>query len=108
MTTYIFTFLQVVLAASRLVFQHPVLQQWFLALEMGVMPLHTLDLKRVRQLCDQLTQGVLNLLMSCAESLRAIHALEIISPYLSTIQQVLLSELQQSNRYVIVILRFRY
>ncbi|XP_058274902.1 nucleolar pre-ribosomal-associated protein 1 isoform X1 [Hemibagrus wyckioides] len=92
---------QVLLDVFRLVFKHPVLQQWFLALELGVMPSQTLDPERVMQLCGQLTQGVLNLLMSCVETLKALHALEIISPYLSAIQQALLCELQQSNRCMV-------
>ncbi|KAK3534662.1 hypothetical protein QTP86_018208 [Hemibagrus guttatus] len=92
---------QVLLDVFRLVFKHPVLQQWFFALELGVMPSHTLDPERVMQLCGQLTQGVLNLVMSCVETLKALHALEIIGPYLSAIQQALLCELQQSNRCMV-------
>ncbi|KAB5535628.1 hypothetical protein PHYPO_G00120070 [Pangasianodon hypophthalmus] len=92
---------QVLLVVFRLVFKHPVLHQWFLALELGVLPSHSLDPETASQLCGQLTQGVLNLLMSCVETLRALHALEVISPYLSAIQRALLSELQQSNRCLV-------
>ncbi|XP_047662255.1 nucleolar pre-ribosomal-associated protein 1 [Tachysurus fulvidraco] len=92
---------QVSLDVFRLVFKHPVLQQWFLAVQLGVMPSHTLDPEREMQLCGQLTQGVLNLLTSCVETLKALHALEIISPYFSAIQRALLCELQQSNRYLV-------
>lgn len=99
MTIYcFFAFLQVLLVVFRLVFEHPVLQQWFFALELGVMPSHSLDPETVRQLCGQMTQGVLNLLMSCVETLRALHALEVISPYLLATERALLIELQQSNR----------
>ncbi|XP_047018439.2 nucleolar pre-ribosomal-associated protein 1 isoform X7 [Ictalurus punctatus] len=89
---------QVLLVVFRLVFKHPVLQQWFLAVELGVIPYLSLDSERVRQLCGQLTQGVLNLLMSCVETLRALHALEVISSYFTVVKRALLSELQQSNR----------
>ncbi|KAM9439632.1 nucleolar pre-ribosomal-associated protein 1 [Clarias gariepinus] len=92
---------QVLLAVFRLVFNHPVLQQWFFSLEMGVIPSPSLDINRVRQLCGQLTQGVLNLLMLCVETLRDFHALEVISPYLSAIQQALLNELQLSRRSLV-------
>lgn len=77
-----------------------------MALELGVMPPHTLDTEQVRHLCGQLTQGVLKLLMFGVETLRSLSALEVISPYLSAIQRALLSELQQSNRYDIIILRY--
>ncbi|KAF5902994.1 nucleolar pre-ribosomal-associated protein 1, partial [Clarias magur] len=92
---------QVLLAVFRLVFNHPVLQQWFFSLEMGVIPSPSLDINRMRQLCGQLTQGVLNLLTLCVETLRALHALEVISPYLSAIQQSLLNELQLSRRSLV-------
>ncbi|XP_060761898.1 nucleolar pre-ribosomal-associated protein 1 isoform X2 [Neoarius graeffei] len=92
---------QVLLVVFRLVFEHPVLQQWFFALELGVMPSHSLDPETVRQLCGQMTQGVLNLLMSCVETLRALHALEVISPYLLATERALLIELQQSNRCLV-------
>lgn len=99
-----YTFLQVLLVVFRLVLKHPVLQQWFMALELGMMPPHALDSEQVRLLCSQLTQGVLNLLMSGVETLRTLRALEVISPYLSAIQRALLSELQHSNRYAIIII----
>ncbi|TTH23517.1 Nucleolar pre-ribosomal-associated protein 1 [Bagarius yarrelli] len=89
---------QVLLDVFRLVFKHPVLQQWFFALEMQSMASHTLEPERMVQLCGPLTQGVVTLLSSCVETLKAFDALEVVSPFLLSVQQVLLSELKQSNR----------
>ncbi|XP_036418285.1 nucleolar pre-ribosomal-associated protein 1 isoform X2 [Colossoma macropomum] len=89
---------QVLLFVFSSVFTHPVLQQWFLAVELDVVPHHSLEVDSVRQLCVQLTQGVLNLLLSFAETLKALNALELISPYLSATQQAMLKELQHSGR----------
>ncbi|XP_062843477.1 nucleolar pre-ribosomal-associated protein 1 [Trichomycterus rosablanca] len=89
---------QVLLAVFRSVFTHPVLKQWFLAVELGGKPSQSLKPERMRQLCDRLTVGVLTLLQSCAETLQAIHALKLISPYLSAAQHALLTELQRSSR----------
>uniref|UniRef100_A0AAR2KM73 Nucleolar pre-ribosomal-associated protein 1 C-terminal domain-containing protein n=1 Tax=Pygocentrus nattereri TaxID=42514 RepID=A0AAR2KM73_PYGNA len=89
---------QVLLFVFNSVFTHPVLQQWFLAVELDVVPHHSLEVDRVRQLCVQLTQGVLNLLLSFAETVKALNALELISPYLSAAHQAMLKELQHSGR----------
>uniref|UniRef100_W5KYL7 URB1 ribosome biogenesis homolog n=1 Tax=Astyanax mexicanus TaxID=7994 RepID=W5KYL7_ASTMX len=89
---------QVLLAVFRSVFKHPVLEQWFLAVELDVVPPNSLESDRIGHLCAQLTEFVLNLLQSSAEKLRALQALELISPYLSASQQALLKELHHSSR----------
>ncbi|XP_046732396.1 LOW QUALITY PROTEIN: nucleolar pre-ribosomal-associated protein 1 [Silurus meridionalis] len=92
---------QVLLIVSKLVFKHPVLQQYFLAFELGVMPSHSLDSERMRQISRQLTKGVLKLLKSCVETLKTLNGMDVINPYLSAIQGALLSELKQINRCLV-------
>ncbi|XP_076837432.1 nucleolar pre-ribosomal-associated protein 1 isoform X2 [Brachyhypopomus gauderio] len=89
---------QVLVDMFRSVFKHPVLEQWFLALELGVVPTHWLDPERAERLCGRLTEGVLLLLQSCAETLRAVHALDLLSQYMSATQHALLKEIQKCDR----------
>ncbi|XP_072525451.1 nucleolar pre-ribosomal-associated protein 1 isoform X2 [Salminus brasiliensis] len=88
---------QILLVVFRSVFKHPVLEQWFLAVELDVVPPHSLEQDCVRHLGAQLTECILNLLQSSAEKIRALHALEVISSYLSASQQALLKELHHST-----------
>ncbi|XP_072525453.1 nucleolar pre-ribosomal-associated protein 1 isoform X4 [Salminus brasiliensis] len=90
---------QILLVVFRSVFKHPVLEQWFLAVELDVVPPHSLEQDCVRHLGAQLTECILNLLQSSAEKIRALHALEVISSYLSASQQALLKELHHSTRW---------
>ncbi|KAI5624249.1 nucleolar pre-ribosomal-associated protein 1 [Silurus asotus] len=99
--SFVETFCSVLLTVFKLVFKHPVLQQYFLALELRVMPSHSLDSERMRQLSRQLTNGVLKLLMSCVETLKTLNGMDVINPYLSAIQGALLSELKQINRCLV-------
>ncbi|KAI4893107.1 hypothetical protein NFI96_020631 [Prochilodus magdalenae] len=89
---------QVLLFVFKTVFEHPVLLQWFLAVELDVVPHHSLKMDRVRKLCAQLTQGVLNLLQPFSETFRDLNALELVSPYLSATKEALLKELQRGGR----------
>uniref|UniRef100_A0A4W4ETC3 Nucleolar pre-ribosomal-associated protein 1 C-terminal domain-containing protein n=1 Tax=Electrophorus electricus TaxID=8005 RepID=A0A4W4ETC3_ELEEL len=79
------------------VFKHPVLEQWFLAVELGLVPHLSLEPGRVEQLCGCLTEGVLLLLQSCAKTLGELRVPELISHYMSATQHTLLKEIQHIN-----------
>ncbi|KAF4103830.1 nucleolar pre-ribosomal-associated protein 1 [Onychostoma macrolepis] len=88
---------QILLAVLRSVFKHPVVEQWFLALELSSFPLHSLNPVRLKQLCGRLTEMTLTLLESSAAALRELDSLELISTYLTAAQRAVLKELQEKR-----------
>ncbi|XP_073674485.1 nucleolar pre-ribosomal-associated protein 1 [Garra rufa] len=88
---------QIILAVLRSVFKHPVVEQWFLALELSSFPPHTLNPVRLKQLCACLTEMILILLESSAATLRNLDSLELISTYLTAVQKAVLKELQDKR-----------
>ncbi|KAL1260021.1 hypothetical protein QQF64_007848, partial [Cirrhinus molitorella] len=88
---------QIILAVLRSVFKHPVVEQWFLALELSFFPPHTLNPVRLKQLCGCLTEMTLTLLESSAATLRELDSLELISAYLTAAQRAVLKELQEKK-----------
>lgn len=96
-------FSQTLLAVLKSVLKHPVLEQWFLAVELDLVPPKALKPDVLRRLCTQMTEGVLKLLLSYVEALRALNALELLSPYLAASQRGLLTELQQSGGWVFTV-----
>ncbi|RXN33752.1 nucleolar pre-ribosomal-associated 1 [Labeo rohita] len=88
---------QIILAVLRSVFKHPVVEQWFLALELSSFPPHTLNPVRLKQLCGCLTEMTLTLLESSAATLRKLDSLELISTYLTAAQRAVLKELQEQR-----------
>ncbi len=93
--------LQILLAVLRSVFKHPVVEQWFLALELSSFPPHSLNPVRLKQLCGRLTEMTLTLLESSAATLRELDSLELISTYLTAAQRAVLQELQEKrSKYV--------
>ncbi|XP_051521576.1 nucleolar pre-ribosomal-associated protein 1 isoform X2 [Myxocyprinus asiaticus] len=87
---------QIIRAVLRSVFKHPTVELWFLALELGTFPPHTLNPVHLKQLCVCLSEGTLTLLQSSAVTLRQLHALELISTYLTTTHRAVLKQLQES------------
>lgn len=93
--------LQILLAVLRSVFKHPVVEQWFLALELSSFPPHSLNPVRLKQLCGRLTEMTLTLLESSAATLRELDSLELIGTYLIAAQRAVLKELQEKrSKYV--------
>uniref|UniRef100_A0A8C1Q3T0 URB1 ribosome biogenesis homolog n=1 Tax=Cyprinus carpio TaxID=7962 RepID=A0A8C1Q3T0_CYPCA len=89
------------LAVLRSVFKHPVVEQWFLALELSSLPPHSLNPVRLKQLCGCLTEMTLTLLESSAAALRDLDSLELIGTYLTAAQRAVLKELQEKrSKYV--------
>uniref|UniRef100_A0A8C1ACR5 URB1 ribosome biogenesis homolog n=1 Tax=Cyprinus carpio carpio TaxID=630221 RepID=A0A8C1ACR5_CYPCA len=89
--------LQIQLAVLRSVFKHPVVEQWFLALELSSLPPHSLNPVRLKQLCGCLTEMTLTLLESSAAALRDLDSLELIGTYLTAAQRAVLKELQEKR-----------
>ncbi|KAJ8368561.1 hypothetical protein SKAU_G00085890 [Synaphobranchus kaupii] len=91
---------QVLLAALSSIFKHPTLEQWFLALELGEFPPHSLNPVKLKQLCSQLSEHTLALLQLSALSLRALDGLGLVSGYLAAIEKAVLKELgeERANR----------
>uniref|UniRef100_A0A671SNS2 Nucleolar pre-ribosomal-associated protein 1 C-terminal domain-containing protein n=1 Tax=Sinocyclocheilus anshuiensis TaxID=1608454 RepID=A0A671SNS2_9TELE len=91
----------VLLAVLGSVFKHPVVEQWFLALELSSFPPHSLNPVRLKQLCGRLTEMTLTLLESSAAALRELDSLELIGTYLTAAQRAVLKELQEKrSKYV--------
>uniref|UniRef100_A0A8C1VHJ5 URB1 ribosome biogenesis homolog n=1 Tax=Cyprinus carpio TaxID=7962 RepID=A0A8C1VHJ5_CYPCA len=88
---------QIQLAVLRSVFKHPVVEQWFLALELSSLPPHSLNPVRLKQLCGCLTEMTLTLLESSAAALRDLDSLELIGTYLTAAQRAVLKELQEKR-----------
>ncbi|XP_023681933.2 nucleolar pre-ribosomal-associated protein 1 isoform X1 [Paramormyrops kingsleyae] len=93
---------QVLLCVLQSVLQHPTLQSWFLALELGSLPAHNLDPVRVKLVCRQLTEGVLALLVRCGPTLRDLGSLELMAGYLEAVRGALLRELSRKARKTIL------
>uniref|UniRef100_A0A671SLX3 Nucleolar pre-ribosomal-associated protein 1 C-terminal domain-containing protein n=1 Tax=Sinocyclocheilus anshuiensis TaxID=1608454 RepID=A0A671SLX3_9TELE len=87
----------VLLAVLGSVFKHPVVEQWFLALELSSFPPHSLNPVRLKQLCGRLTEMTLTLLESSAAALRELDSLELIGTYLTAAQRAVLKELQEKR-----------
>ncbi|KAL4647749.1 nucleolar pre-ribosomal-associated protein 1 [Arapaima gigas] len=88
---------KVLLAVFSSIFQHPTLESWFLALELGMLPSHSLDPVRLKCMWLQLSEGTLTLLQCSAPALRELGSLKIIAGYLQAIKQAMLKELSQGQ-----------
>ncbi|KAJ7320521.1 hypothetical protein JRQ81_020032 [Phrynocephalus forsythii] len=76
------------------VFKHPVLENWFLAVEQQSLPPHNLSPPKVKLLSAHLNWGILELLKMCCPLLQAKSQLEVLSPYFRAITRTVLEEVQ--------------
>ncbi|XP_068930997.1 nucleolar pre-ribosomal-associated protein 1 isoform X1 [Petaurus breviceps papuanus] len=76
------------------IFRHPTLESWYLALEQQTLPSHALNPVLVKLLATHLNAGVLSLLKVSAPILQDMHRLDILSKYLEAINKSVLKELQ--------------
>ncbi|XP_030633813.1 nucleolar pre-ribosomal-associated protein 1 [Chanos chanos] len=88
---------EVLQTVLKSIFKHPALEQWFLALELGSLPPHSLNPVRLKRLCARLTEDILTLLQSSACSLRDLDSLELIGAFLSASQRSLMRELEEKR-----------
>ncbi|XP_063062000.1 nucleolar pre-ribosomal-associated protein 1 [Engraulis encrasicolus] len=85
---------EVLLAVLKSIYQHPCLEQWFLALELASLPAHSLNPVQLKRLCGQLSSSILCLLQATADAASRLGAsLHLLSGYLSVVQRALLKEL---------------
>ncbi|XP_029459452.1 nucleolar pre-ribosomal-associated protein 1 isoform X2 [Rhinatrema bivittatum] len=76
------------------ILKHPVLENWFLAVERQSCPSHTLNPAGVRMLSTHLNRGVLGLLQSAAPLLLPMNRLYLMAKYCEAVAESVLKELQ--------------
>ncbi|KFQ34461.1 Nucleolar pre-ribosomal-associated protein 1, partial [Mesitornis unicolor] len=77
-----------------LIFRHPTLESWFLALEQRSLPQHSLNPVTVKLLSAHLNSGVLQLLKTGAPMLQSMDHKNVLSKYFEAITKSVLKELQ--------------
>ncbi|XP_009955891.1 PREDICTED: nucleolar pre-ribosomal-associated protein 1 [Leptosomus discolor] len=77
-----------------LIFRHPTLESWFLALEQRSLPQHSLNPVTVKLLSAHLNSGVLQLLKTAAPMLQSMDHKHVLSKYFEAITKSVLKELQ--------------
>ncbi|NXN37943.1 NPA1P protein, partial [Rhinoptilus africanus] len=77
-----------------LIFRHPTLESWFLALEQCSLPQHNLNPVTVKLLSAHLNSGVLQLLKTGAPMLQSMDRKHVLSKYFEAITKSVLKELQ--------------
>lgn len=82
----------------HLIFRHPILENWFLAVEQGSLPHHSLSPVTVRQLSVQLSHGILELLKIGCQLLQEQSQLAILSRYFEAVTKSVLEELHARRK----------
>ncbi|NXS64029.1 NPA1P protein, partial [Brachypteracias leptosomus] len=83
--------------ALMLIFRHPTLEGWFLALEQHYLPQHSLNPITVKLLSAHLNSGVLQLLKTGAPMLHSMDHKHVLSKYFEAITKSVLKELQATG-----------
>ncbi|NWS71444.1 NPA1P protein, partial [Crotophaga sulcirostris] len=81
-----------------LIFGHPTLESWFLALEQRSLPQHSLNPVTVKLLSAHLNSGVLQLLKTGASMLQSMDQKHVLSKYFEAITKSVLKELQAAGK----------
>ncbi|XP_074853089.1 nucleolar pre-ribosomal-associated protein 1 [Carettochelys insculpta] len=81
-----------------LIFRHPVLETWFLALEQHSLPQHNLNPVMVKLLSAHLNNGILQLLKVSAPMLQNIKLTDLLSKYFEAITTSVLKELRAGRK----------
>ncbi|XP_060090308.1 nucleolar pre-ribosomal-associated protein 1 [Heteronotia binoei] len=81
-----------------LVFKHPTLESWFLAVEQHSLPHHNLSPLAVKQLSAHLNNCILELLKVGCPLLKARNQLHVISRYFEAVTKTVLEELHTGKR----------
>ncbi|XP_053312783.1 nucleolar pre-ribosomal-associated protein 1 [Spea bombifrons] len=80
------------------IFRHPTLENWFLALERQSVPPHSLSPVSVKLLSSSLNQGVIQLLTYSARLLQESNHLQLASKYFDSISESVLKELESFKK----------
>lgn len=89
--------LQILLSALGSIIKQPCLEQWFLALELAVLPQHTLNPVRLKHLCAQLTDDTLTLLKAITPTLSDLGHLGLVRGYMGAVETAVLKELSETG-----------
>ncbi|NWH61609.1 NPA1P protein, partial [Geococcyx californianus] len=81
-----------------LIFRHPTLETWFLALEQRSLPQHSLNPVTVKLLSAHLNSGVLQLLKTGAPMLQSMDQKYVLSKYFEAITKTVLKELRTAGK----------
>ncbi|NXP07539.1 NPA1P protein, partial [Thinocorus orbignyianus] len=81
-----------------LIFRHPTLESWFLALEQRSLPQHSLNPVTVKLLSAHLNSGVLQLLKMGAPMLQSMNHKHVLTKYFEAITKSVLKELQAAGK----------
>ncbi|NXW84799.1 NPA1P protein, partial [Alopecoenas beccarii] len=81
-----------------LIFRHPTLENWFLALEQRSLPQHSLNPVTVKLLSAHLNSGVLQLLKMGAPMLQSTDHKHVLSKYFEAITRSFLKELEAAGK----------
>ncbi|KAM9390262.1 nucleolar pre-ribosomal-associated protein 1 [Phaethornis superciliosus] len=81
-----------------LIFRHPTLESWFLALEQRSLPQHSLNPVTVKLLSAHLNSGVLQLLKTGAPMLQSMDQKHVLSKYFEAITKSVLKELRAAGK----------
>lgn len=88
---------QILLSALGSVVKQSCLEQWFLALELAVLPPHTLNPVRLKHLCAELTDDTLTLLKAVTPTLSDLGQLGLVRGYTGSIEAAVLKELSEKS-----------
>lgn len=83
-----------------LVFKHPTLENWFLAVEQRSLPPHSLSPVKVKLLAAHLNRGILELLKVGCPMLQARNQLDTLSRYFEAVTKTVLEELHAGRKDV--------
>ncbi|XP_068000596.1 nucleolar pre-ribosomal-associated protein 1 isoform X2 [Melanerpes formicivorus] len=81
-----------------LIFRHPTLESWFLALEQRSLPQHCLNPVTVKLLSAHLNSGVLQLLKKGAPMLQSVNQKCVLSKYFEAVTKSVLKELEAARK----------
>ncbi|XP_029140605.1 nucleolar pre-ribosomal-associated protein 1 [Protobothrops mucrosquamatus] len=81
-----------------LVFKHPILENWFLAIEQHSLPPHSLNPVKVKLLSSHLNRSILDLLKTSCPLLQPRDQLDILCKYFEAITKTVLEELHAGTK----------
>ncbi|XP_050811957.1 nucleolar pre-ribosomal-associated protein 1 isoform X2 [Gopherus flavomarginatus] len=81
-----------------LIFKHPTLETWFLALEQHSLPQHNLNPVMVKVLSAHVNNGILHLLKMSAPVLQNMKHIDMLSKYFEAITESILEELRAGRK----------
>ncbi|CAM9342472.1 unnamed protein product [Lampetra planeri] len=88
---------QILISALGSIFNHPCLEQWYLALELATFPPHSLNPVKLKHLCAQLSDGITALLQASAPTLCDLGHSELLLPYMGAIEKAVALQVMEMS-----------